>query len=196
MMTASRDTKIVPDLLLLKNEKYDNNCCRLNDKVYECNICFGSITKKDVKNKKAFVCTKPCKKIYHSECLTKSFNMDNFNEDDMNHLCDKNLKCPYCRREFELQDYNHLIEEICSYINKCNSKRLIYSHGNTYFMLSYSVFMLNDEYIISESRVYMTCYGTTTFMTSSKINKSVFKNKKHYTNNNTRIKTIGQNRKR
>jgi hypothetical protein len=65
----------------------------------ECAICYKNI------NKKVFVCAKPCSKTFHSACLESMIdhleqNADSDNDDD--NVC---YQCCYCRREFDINQY-------------------------------------------------------------------------------------------
>jgi len=58
---------------------------------FECSICYQSI------QKKMFVCSKPCNKVFHSSCLEKQFQLttDTAYEEDSGEPV---FRCCYCRR--------------------------------------------------------------------------------------------------
>ena len=76
----------------------DTSCCSRTHN--ECSICYGRI------NNNMYVCTEPCNKLFHSECLEKIMDQqedDFYANHDMAEILTKNLKpqirCAYCRRE-------------------------------------------------------------------------------------------------
>jgi len=74
------------------------NCPVYSMTNFECSICYKLI------QKKMFVCSKPCKKVFHPGCLEKHFQqtLDSAAEEDNYNPI---YKCCYCRRKTNINVY-------------------------------------------------------------------------------------------
>jgi hypothetical protein len=73
----------------------------------ECAICYKHISNK------VFVCDKPCNKTFHPSCMEKLIDRieetadddddDDDDDDEQKKIC---YQCCYCRREFDINDYD------------------------------------------------------------------------------------------
>jgi hypothetical protein len=71
-----------------------------DEDVLECNICYKRI------HNKMFVCSHPCNKIFHQECIEKMIErIDNVSSNTIEDESEIIYKCCYCCREFDINNY-------------------------------------------------------------------------------------------
>jgi hypothetical protein len=63
----------------------------------DCSICYKKI------NKKFFVCSAPCGKVFHTSCIEKMLEQieETANESEE----EPNFRCCYCRRDIDIDNY-------------------------------------------------------------------------------------------
>jgi hypothetical protein len=64
----------------------------------ECGICYKHISNK------MFICSEPCNKVFHLECLDKMIDRIEDIVDDVSKKPD--YRCCYCRRSFDINNYD------------------------------------------------------------------------------------------
>ena len=87
-------------LLPLSVLKCEEPFCQTPDAIIECAICYKRIYNK------VFVCTEPCNKTFHPDCLDKM--IEQLEETAYENEIKTSYRCCYCRREMDMK--NHSLE--------------------------------------------------------------------------------------
>jgi hypothetical protein len=139
----------------------------------ECGICYERIT-----SKTKVVCAEPCNKVFHSFCLDKMIDqIENNNED----LRDSDFRCCYCRREFDIHQYDLdiLIEELK------NMKKLGYHIGDSIQLATINSFLWRNTHEDDEDAViYYNIYKPTHRRIHKQFERAHFKHKQRFPKNN------------
>jgi len=116
----------------------------------ECAICYKHISNK------VFVCAKPCNKTFHPSCMEKLIDRieetagdndsDNDNDDNPKKTC---YQCCYCRREFDIANYDTtlFIQELmyakgCGYhVDYAIAQCILNSMGETDISYQYEIYI-------------------------------------------------------
>lgn len=90
----NKDNKVVKFRIL----KPTVTKCDNGDSMVECGICYKRIT-----HKTKVMCSEPCNKVFHSACIERMIDQVEQNTGELNEY---DYRCCYCRRVFDIHQYD------------------------------------------------------------------------------------------